>query len=74
MTVEAPPPVGDESLPPWAGGLPAAAVALRTLLHRVDSTATPLWAGPALNAALLRYEHIFLPITRRTWTPRALSP
>ncbi|KAK1869352.1 hypothetical protein I4F81_011829 [Pyropia yezoensis] len=62
MTVEAPPPVGDESLPPWAGGLPAAAVALRTLLHRVDSTATPLWAGPALNAALLRYEHIFLPM------------
>lgn len=56
MTVDA------EQLPPWADGLPAAAAALRTLLHRVDSTTTPLWAGPGLEAALLRYERIFLPM------------
>lgn len=51
-----------ERLPPWAEGLPAAAAALRTLLHRLDSTATPLWAGPGLETALLRYERVFLPM------------
>jgi len=50
------------SLPPRAAALPAAAGALRDLLRRVDSTATVLWHGPGLTAALLRYQEVFLPM------------
>jgi len=36
--------------------------ALRDLLYRADSTAAGLWWGPALDAAILRYERVFLPL------------
>ncbi|OSX71338.1 hypothetical protein BU14_0550s0001 [Porphyra umbilicalis] len=36
--------------------------ALRDLLYRADSSAAGLWWGPALDAAILRYERVFLPL------------
>lgn len=51
-----------DPLPPWAVGLPAAAAALRTLLIRVDGTMGALWSGVGLEAALLRYKTVVLPM------------
>lgn len=55
----------------WANGLPEAAKALRTLLKHVDSCSVSLWrdvppggsrSTGALQTAIFRYAHIFLPM------------
>lgn len=55
-------PSAPDPLPPWAAGLPEAAAALRTLLLRIDGTSGSIWTGTGLEAALFRYQHVFLPM------------